>query len=201
MREVFVFRHGQTDWNAEGRIQGHLDVPLNDVGRAQARRLIEPLRRLGAQAMLSSDLGRARESAEIVARELGIAVFTDEGLREIYLGKLQGLTREEIEVKFGVEFSNQVRHSPLTDADVARLGSESGEQVHERATAAVQRFCEAHGFERFGVATHGGVLRRILQYAENHDGTFPAPIANSVLYPLGYDPTRRAWAARDRTAR
>ncbi|MGK5088978.1 histidine phosphatase family protein [Bdellovibrionota bacterium FG-2] len=192
---LYIFRHGQTDWNAEGRIQGHLDVPLNDHGRAQARSIAPHLKRFGIEALLSSDLSRAHETAQIIANYIGgsagsLPVFTDQGLREIHLGKVQGLTRDEIAVKFGEEFSRNLRSLPLTDAEVALTGSETGEQVIHRALSAIQRFFEAtkdQGFKSIGIATHGGVVRRLIQRATqrtSNDGSFPPPIPNGIIYPL-----------------
>ncbi len=182
--ELVIFRHGQTDWNAEGRIQGHLDVPLNEVGRQQARRLIEPLRRYQVETFLSSDLIRASETARIAAESLGLSVSTDPGLREIHLGKLQGLTREEIEAKFGHEFSDRLRHQPLTDADVIQLGSESGEQVVERSLKAILTFVESNPeYRKIGICSHGGVVRRLILHALQDD-RFPPPTPNGVLYPF-----------------
>lgn len=185
--DLVIFRHGQTDWNVEGRIQGHLDVPLNDVGRQQAKRLIEPLRRYEVEAFLSSDLSRASETAQIAADSLGLTVSTDPGLREIYLGKLQGLTREEIQTQFGHEFSDRLRHQPLTDADVIQLGSESGEQVVERSFKAILTFVESHPqFRKIGICSHGGVVRRLILHALQ-DERFPPPTPNGVLYPFSLD--------------
>lgn len=185
IRRIYFFRHGQTDWNAEGRIQGHLDIPLNDRGRTQADALIQPLRRVGVEAFLSSDLSRALETAEIIAARLGVPVHQDAGLREIHLGELQGLSRSEIQERFGEEFSTHLRHHPLSDADVARLGSESGEQVVTRSLGAVRKFLTEWNYQRIGVATHGGVIRRIVQTAAGSD-RFPPPITNCVLYPVSY---------------
>src|ERR1700749_4512270 len=104
MKRAILFRHGETDWNVEERFQGHIDVPLNENGRAQARGLVEKLAPMGLQVILSSDLSRALETARIAARGLGgIAVEIDPRLREAHLGGAQGLTREEIEKKFGLE--------------------------------------------------------------------------------------------------
>lgn len=181
---LYVFRHGQTDWNASGRIQGHLDIPLNDTGRAQARALIAPLRSLGIQAILSSDLSRAWETAELIAGPLGIAVTRDERLREVHLGKLQGLDREEIQKLYGKDFSAQIGRKPISDADIVNLGAESGEQVVGRIRGAVSAFAAANPeLDRIGVATHGGVIRRMIQLAPASWG-FPPPIANGVVYPF-----------------
>lgn len=185
---LYVFRHGQTDWNADGRIQGHLDIPLNDRGREQARALIEPLRALGIQAILSSDLSRALETAMIVASALRIPVTQDQGIREVHLGKLQGLDREEIQRLYGKDFSAQIGRMPISDADIVNLGAESGEQVVARISQAIQTFAVKHpGLERIGVASHGGVIRRMIQLAPVSHG-FPPPIANGVIYPFDCAP-------------
>jgi broad specificity phosphatase PhoE len=182
-RRIYLFRHGRTDWNAEGRIQGHLDVPLNDEGRAQARRLLAPLARLGVEAYLSSDLSRARETAEIARGRRTVPLHTHPGLREIHLGELQGLTHAEISARYGEEFSRELWKRALNDEDVAKLGSESGEQVLARALGAVREFLRAHGHARVAVATHGGVIRRVLQHA-SADRAFPPAIVNCTIFPL-----------------
>src|SRR5512133_2376807 len=98
LRPVFLARHGQTDWNAAGRWQGHTDVPLNETGRAQARALAERLRGEGIAAIASSDLARARGTAEIVAAVLGLRVdLLDPDLRERRFGIFEGLTLRECE--------------------------------------------------------------------------------------------------------
>jgi probable phosphoglycerate mutase len=199
-RWVLAFRHGQTDWNAQGRIQGHLDVPLNDLGRRQASRLTQPLRRLGAQAVLSSDLSRASETARIAVEPLGLDVKTDQRLREIHLGRAQGKTREELEAEFGVELSSRLRSHPLTDMDVTLLGSETGDEVWRRATQAIlEQFRQDSGVQILGVASHGGVLRRLVQFAHREDGRGQTPfdqigwIGNCAIYPLVLDLTNGSW--------
>src|SRR4051812_29193375 len=102
---LFLFRHGQTDWNVQERFQGHIDIPLNDQGRVQARGLVPALRQSLIEAVLSSDLTRALETAQIVADALDLPVYQEVGLREAFLGAAQGLTRQEIEEQFGVELA------------------------------------------------------------------------------------------------
>src|ERR1700735_3011372 len=97
-RIVFVARHGETDWNAAGRWQGHTDVPLNDNGRAQARALAERLRGARLAGVVASDLSRAHETARIVAGELGVSLaYVERELRERGFGVFEGLTRAECE--------------------------------------------------------------------------------------------------------
>lgn len=189
--ELWIFRHGQTDWNREGRIQGHLDIPLNDEGRGQAKRLIEPLKQLKIQGLLSSDLSRARETAEIVGSPLNLRVVTDERLREVHLGALQGLTKKEIEAKHGFDFRTKLKTEPLSDSDVARLGSETGGQVLTRALEALFHHLDQNpDHSRIAVATHGGVLRHLIQHGQHGQAAaqgsiaFPPSVLNGVLYPF-----------------
>ena len=134
---------------------------------------------------------RAADSARIAAEPLGLPVHTDPGLREIFLGRAQGKTREEIEAEFGFDLSSRLRSHPLTDMDVTLLGSESGDEVWRRATQAVQKLLKADPSVRvLAVASHGGVLRRLLQFAERDDARGCTPfdqigwIGNCALYPL-----------------
>ncbi len=141
MTTLLLVRHGETDWNAEGRLQGQTDRPLNDFGRRQAARLAEELEGEGIAAIWSSDLSRARETAEIVAGRLGLPVRIDTGLREKNWGTWEGLTGEE---RDRVEFEG-----------------ESTEAHRDRTLAALRRICELHPHETVLVVTHGGSLRRV----------------------------------------
>ena len=98
MTTLIFVRHGETDWNAQHRWQGHSDTALNDVGREQARRLAERAR--AVDALYSSDLARARETAEIIAERLGLEMRLDPRLRERGFGSWEGMTTEEIESSF-----------------------------------------------------------------------------------------------------
>lgn len=185
-RQIYLFRHGQTDWNKEGRIQGHLDVPLNELGRFQAARLRPLFRHLKIQGALSSDLSRAHESARLACEGLGLHIHVDSGLREVDLGKLQGLNAQEIENQFGTEFSQALRRRTLTDEDLATTSSEKSDLVVARALSAMERFLTSPigtGVERLAVASHGGVIRRILQFAlaEEELGSW---VTNGTVYPL-----------------
>jgi broad specificity phosphatase PhoE len=146
MTTLLVARHGETDWNRHGRWQGWADPPLNDTGRAQARRLADELRDIAFDAVYSSDLRRAVETAEILAAPHGKPVVSDEGLREIDVGSWSGLTRAEIAERFpGGE----------------RPDGETHEQHAERVRVAVMRIARAHLGERILLVTHGGTIRSI----------------------------------------
>jgi broad specificity phosphatase PhoE len=141
MTRILLVRHGETDWNAVGRLQGHTDRPLNEYGRRQARELADRLAGDGIQAVYASDLSRARETAEILGARLGLDVVVDPDLREKDWGSWEGLTSDE---RASVEFEG-----------------ESTEAHRERVLRAVRRIVEAHPGERVVVVTHGGSLRRI----------------------------------------
>jgi probable phosphoglycerate mutase len=94
---ILLVRHGQTDWNLAHRWQGHVDIPLNETGRRQARLLARRLETLPIKAIYTSDLIRASETANIVAEPLGILPIPDPALRERNGGKFQSLTFDELE--------------------------------------------------------------------------------------------------------
>src|SRR2546421_2092518 len=91
MTTLLLVRHGETDWNADGRLQGHTDRPLSDFGRRQARQLAEELANESLEAIYASDLARARETAEIVGKRLGLPVVLEPELREKDWGTGEGL--------------------------------------------------------------------------------------------------------------
>jgi broad specificity phosphatase PhoE len=138
---LLLVRHGETDWNAEGRLQGHTDRPLNDFGRRQAKELAQRLAGEGVDAIYASDLVRAKETAEIVGERLGLPVVIDPDLREKDWGTWEGLTGDE---RVHVE-----------------LAGESTEAHRDRVMRAVRRIAQRHPDQRVVVVTHGGSLRRI----------------------------------------
>lgn len=159
MTTLLLVRHGETDWNAEGRLQGHTDRPLNEVGRRQAATLAEQLAGDGIGAIYASDLARARETAEIVATRLGLPVALDPDLREKNWGSWEGLTAGE--------------------RDAVEFVGETTEAHRERTLAALRRICERHPGERVLVVTHGGSLRRV-QAAVN--GVAEPVVANCAVW-------------------
>jgi glucosyl-3-phosphoglycerate phosphatase len=132
-RRVVVWRHGQTAFNAERRYQGHLDIELDDVGRAQAERAARLLAGLAPSAIVSSDLARARATADELARLTGLGVATDKRLREIDVGSWQGLTFDEVAARFPDEV-DVWRHG----GEGRRGGGETLTEVGDRATAALR---------------------------------------------------------------
>jgi probable phosphoglycerate mutase len=184
---LFVFRHGETDWNAEQRFQGHIDVPLNENGRNQARNLISILRSQRIESILSSDLSRAFETASLIAEPLQIPVYQDERLREAHLGEAQGLTIEEIEAKLGKELVRRWKSNHLSDADISYPGGETGSVIARRVFEALETFIHSKPYRCIGVACHGGVIRRVMQnLLVPHPDSHHIPIPNGVLYKIHY---------------
>jgi broad specificity phosphatase PhoE len=143
---ILLARHGETDWNRDGIWQGWADPPLNDAGRAQARLLAEQLRDTPFDAVYSSDLQRAHETAELVAEPHGVPVISDAGLREIDIGSWSGLTRAEIDERF---------------PDGIRPDGETREQHAERVLEAVERIARVNPERRILLVTHGGTMRAL----------------------------------------
>ena len=156
LTQIFMFRHGETDWNVQQRFQGHIDVPLNEKGFIQAQELVPFLVQQKIEAVLSSDLSRTTQTAQPIADALGIAVFRTEHLREAFLGEAQGLTREEMLQRFGIETVGRWRSSLISDADVSYPGGESANQILARSFRAIREFLHSHSFTRIGLSTHGG---------------------------------------------
>jgi probable phosphoglycerate mutase len=151
---VLAIRHGETAWNVDTRIQGQLDIPLNDNGRWQAERLGEALAEEPLHAIYASDLGRAHETALALARAVGLPVHLDRGLRERGFGIFEGLTFREIEDRWP-EGSARWRHR---DPGFGPEGGETLEAFYERCIDTATRLACRHPGQGIALVAHGGVL-------------------------------------------
>ena len=151
---VIAVRHGETAWNVETRMQGQLDIPLNDKGRWQAARVAAALADEALEAIYSSDLLRASQTAEALARAQGRPIVTDRGLRERCFGVFEGMTFTEVEARWPAE-SRRWRHR---DPDFAPEGAESLHQFSARCVAAAARLAAAHPGQTIALIAHGGVM-------------------------------------------
>ncbi|MBA4342021.1 MAG: histidine phosphatase family protein [Methylibium sp.] len=151
---VLAVRHGETAWNRETRIQGQLDIPLSPLGAAQARRLAQALDGQGVEVIYASDLSRARQTAEAVAQQLGLAVQLEPGLRERGFGLFEGLTWAEIETRWPAESERWRRRDP----QFAAQGGESLQDFYARSVAAVESLASRHPGQTVLIVAHGGVL-------------------------------------------
>jgi len=151
-------RHAQSEMNAEGRWQGQADSPLSDQGRRQAEALAPRLLPERLTALVSSDLLRARETAEIVAGHLTMAVHLEPGLREMDVGEWSGLPHRVIQERW----PGQYARFRSGDPEVRPGGGESRRQLRERAVATFAALAERFAAERLGVVTHKGVLLSLI---------------------------------------
>lgn len=153
---ILLVRHGETDSNAEGRIQGQTNTPLNERGRAQAQALADELAGESIAAVYSSDLDRARETAEILAARLDLPVVVDPALRERNFGSWEGRTVDELEARWPGAWARW-REGDEGEGDV-----EDHLALAARVRDAIHRLAAAHPGERILVVAHGGAMRVIL---------------------------------------
>lgn len=151
MLELWLVRHGQTDWNLDGRIQGQSDVPLNDAGHAQAQALAQELADKTFTAVYSSDLERARVTAEILAAPHGLPVQIDARLREINQGEWEGLNLKDIRERYDWEYRHNQAYSP----DFRPPGGESAREVADRVQAAIEDIYKKYPHGAVLVVSHG----------------------------------------------
>ena len=148
MTTLLLARHGETDWNRDQRWQGQSDTPLNDTGREQARALAEELAVEPIDAVYSSDLVRAHETARLIAEPRGLDVIAIRDLRERSFGSVEGMTTDEIQARYpGIEL-------PWSDG-------ETREAMAERVLGALHRIAGTHPDAHVLVVSHGGPLRAV----------------------------------------
>lgn len=180
---LLLVRHGETDWNRDGRWQGHSDTLLNEVGREQAARLAAELD--GVDIVYSSDLARARETAEILAARLELPVHVDTRLRERSFGTWEGKTLPEIETEFAAEHARWLAGEGPGAAD-----AEPFEDFAARVQAFLAEVVERHPDETVLVVAHGGSIRVIhalaqgLDYLRDHRSIPGVPNCTVARYAL-----------------
>jgi 2,3-bisphosphoglycerate-dependent phosphoglycerate mutase len=158
---LVVIRHGETAWNAEGRLQGHRDIPLNALGRRQAASLVGALADEGLAAVVASDLQRAWQTAVALATGLGLPLQPEPGLRERRFGMLEGLTHAEIEA----QWPDQARCLRHRAPGFAPAGGESLVDLQARCLATVHRVAAASAGQTIALVCHGGVLDALYRAA------------------------------------
>jgi probable phosphoglycerate mutase len=151
---VLAIRHGETDWNVDGRIQGQLGVALNAMGRWQVHRLALAVADEGIDAVYASDLLRAYETAQAVARGASRAIVTDTGLRERGFGSFEGLRYTEISQRWPEESQRWRRRDPEFGAP----GGETLREFYARSVATVTALAAQHPGQTIAIVSHGGVM-------------------------------------------
>jgi probable phosphoglycerate mutase len=159
MTQIGFIRHGITDWNVQRRAQGQTDIPLNDTGRGQAHALANRLKSEEWDIIYSSDLSRAKETADIIADALGLTVLTDQRLREMYCGEIEGTSIEDRITKWGKDWES------------LSLGVEADELIAARGTSFASYLTEKYPGMRVLVVSHGALLGRTLKQLIPHVDT------------------------------
>jgi 2,3-bisphosphoglycerate-dependent phosphoglycerate mutase len=158
---ILLIRHAETDWNREARLQGHTDIPLNAVGLGQAARLGEALRGEPLDAVFSSPLQRAWQTASAVAAATGAPLTAEPGLQERGFGVFEGLNTAELEARFPAELLRWRAREPA----FAAPGGETLQDFYGRCVAAAERCVAAHAGGSIALVAHGGVLDSLYRAA------------------------------------
>jgi len=157
---LIIVRHGETVWNHEMRFQGHGDSPLTALGRAQARAVGQRLQHMGVDRLVSSDLGRTRETSGIIAGYTGHAVQWDARLRERHYGVLEGLNVKEILARH----ADVYRQLKTEDPDFEIPGGESHRQHYHKNIPVIEAFANETPGTTTVLVAHGGVLENVFRY-------------------------------------
>jgi probable phosphoglycerate mutase len=185
---LILWRHGQTVYNAEGRIQGQHDAKLDDTGRAQAKVAARQLVLREPDRIVSSDLSRCSDTAAELAALTGLTPTYDERLRERGFGDWETHTRAEVAVRWPSAFARWTRGEPIEAADV-----ETTEAVGERVSAVLVEIVEANPGATVVVTTHGGAVRHAIEALLKwpHDVVYSvAPLGNCHWSELRHQPSR-----------
>ena len=183
---IIAIRHGETSWNVDTRIQGHLDIPLSANGRWQAERLAEALRDEPITAIYASDLTRAWETAQFVGQVQGLPVIKEIGLRERDFGDFEGKTFAEIEVLL----PDQSMRWRKRDPDFYPAGGESLVMLRTRVLEAAERLAAQHPGEQIALVCHGGVMDVLYRAATRLDIQAPRTwtLGNAAINRLLWTP-------------
>ncbi|MEW6179668.1 MAG: histidine phosphatase family protein [Chloroflexota bacterium] len=158
--EIWLVRHGQTDWNVDGRYQGQADMPLNEIGEMQARDLAKKIKEIDFDAIYSSDLRRALATAQILAGDREVKV--DPRLREIHQGVWEGQLFSDIRRQYADFFENR-KQNPLESRPP---GGETLQEVAERVKACVDEITNRHPGKRVLIVSHGLVIATLVAAAK-----------------------------------
>ncbi|WP_027015240.1 histidine phosphatase family protein [Comamonas composti] len=163
---IIAIRHGETAWNVDARIQGHLDIPLNDKGLWQAARTGKALAHEPVTTIYSSDLLRAHATAQAVALSTGAPLVADAGLRERCFGSFEGQTFKEIEASHPEDAMRWRQRDPQF---VPAGGGESLLMLRERIEGVVGRLASRHADQQIVLVAHGGVMDMLYRLATHQD--------------------------------
>lgn len=171
--EICVVRHGETDWNAAGILQGWRDVPINATGRQQAQALAQSFASCGFASVYSSPLVRALETAQIIAAALGLSSpVCHEGLKERNFGSVQGVPKAELAAQRPEVHRQIIERNPAGDFP----DGETMAHFHARVLAALTEIGAAHAGKRVLIVTHGWVMDVVTRHVEAQPASAILPI-------------------------
>lgn len=185
-RIFYIFRHGETSWNREHRCQGHTNIPLNDIGIAQAHDLAERLMNISLDVIVSSDLDRALMTGKTVAEKKAIPLIIDPRLREMSYGEAEGMLYEEAISIFGPELWQKLQSYKIEHDHVGFPGGETRKSSRERFLQALTHLVETTDHKHIGISTHGGAIRNAIHSFLPEEHPMIA-IPNCVLYRIIYN--------------
>ncbi|WP_413578468.1 histidine phosphatase family protein [Bdellovibrio sp. HCB290] len=188
-KTIYLYRHGQTDWNLIRRMQGHSDIPLNEEGRKQALELQSFFKKHPVEVMFSSDLMRAQQTAAIANEHLSAPTFVSEKFREVFLGDIEGMTQDEIKQIHGEESWLRWTSHEIKNFSFTYNNGESALAAIERFKGGLLEMFHTKTFEVAGLCTHGLMLKRFL-HSLRPDLQEPLPIPNCVVYRINWTPNQ-----------
>lgn len=169
--KIYLVRHGETEWNVSGKFQGHTDIPLNETGLAQALQLKQKLSDVSFSAVFSSDLLRAKKTAETLIHPLPLSIIEHKDLRERYMGTLEGTHVGEID-KIMKEVFNPLIHSPKEEYLSYKWHPEveTTTAIYNRVSSFLKQQIPVHLGSSILVVSHGGVIRSLLDHLDFRPG-------------------------------
>jgi broad specificity phosphatase PhoE len=196
MQKFYFVRHGETDWNIKlGKVQGHTDIPLNEIGVKQATGLIEVCKSLDFHRVISSDLSRAHETAKILS-ENKHPILVDPNLREVNLGVAEGLTYAEVESLLGKEFREKWAANRSDNLDMRFPKGESKRELIERLINSIHKFLKEFPNETLLFVCHGYAIRSLVNsVTKNVQANFFVP--NCAVVPFEFKDSKIHYVGPD----
>ena len=184
-RTFYIFRHGETDWNKEKRIQGHTDTLLNESGILQAKNLVAKFASIPLEVIYSSDLIRAKETASFVTDQYKIPLLLETNLREMRYGDAEGMHLNQLINVFGEDLWKRIHSFKSENNHVRFPNGESRFEARVRLRSVIDNIIQNTQYQTIGISTHGGALRNLLHGFLNDEHEV-LPIPNCVVYKFVY---------------
>lgn len=187
-KTIYIFRHGQTDYNVSRRVMGQLDIPLNETGLTQATKLAEKMLDKQIKVIYTSPLSRAKQTAQIVSKKIGASLISDNKLKERNNGKLEGhiVHGTDNPAEYQTDYNQLELFLPvaqLNDNNWKPDGGESRTECWERAKKAITTIVKNTPYDTIAISTHSVIMRGILNMVGMND----EKIGNCEYVKLGWD--------------